>query len=74
MNKGRAPGATPEHRGEDRMFILKRDGEFVLRGTEFDIYKHIHRKHSFSVDWACAHEGYEIIPEGESDAENPQAE
>ena len=45
-----------------QQFILKRDGEEVARGNEFELLKHIHTRHSFSIDWAIAHEGYSVEP------------
>lgn len=43
-----------------KTYILKRDGEEVARGDEFELLKYMHRKHSFSMDWACKHEGYSV--------------
>jgi hypothetical protein len=43
------------------VYAVTRDG---VRLAEFrqllDAYHYIHNKHSFSVAWACAHEGYNI--------------
>ena len=43
---------------------LRRDGNLILTGTEQDCWQYIHSNHSFSVDWALAHEGYSIRPGG----------
>ena len=43
-------------------YVLTRDGEEVLRGTENAIWAWMHRNHSFSVDHALKYEGYRIAP------------
>ncbi len=40
--------------------VLKRDGAEVARGTEQQVWKHLHDNTSCSVDWALKHEGYSI--------------
>lgn len=45
------------------MLTLKRDGETVLKGDWFDVYKYIHTKHSYSTDYALKYEGYSVEEE-----------
>jgi hypothetical protein len=49
--------------------VLLRDGKEVARGTERDCLKYIHDNHSFSVQHALAHEGYELKDAEEEDDE-----
>jgi hypothetical protein len=46
------------------MITLKRDNKEVLKGDWFDVYKYIHKTHSFSTDHALKYEGY-TVEEGE---------
>ena len=43
-------------------YVLTRDGDYVLRGSQHAIAQHIHRNHCYSVDWAVKYEGYRIVP------------
>lgn len=43
-------------------YELLRDGNTVASGTVLDLTKYIHGHHSFSLDWAVKHEGYELRP------------
>lgn len=45
-------------------YILTLDGVNILRGTENDLWKYLHKAHSYSVSWALEFEGYAIIPQG----------
>lgn len=47
------------------MITLKRDGVEIIKGDWVDIYKYIHKTHSYSTDHALRYEGYSI-EEGES--------
>ena len=49
-------------------YVLKRDGSEVMRGTEQELWSHLHRIHGYSVEHALRYEGYSIEP---SRAENP---
>ena len=42
------------------MFILKRDGKEVTRGSEFALLDYIHNHHCFSMSHALAYEGYSV--------------
>jgi hypothetical protein len=42
------------------VIILKRDSVEVMRGSWTDIYRFIHRTHSYSTDHALRHEGYGV--------------
>ena len=42
-------------------YAVTRDGERLAEFRRLlDAYHYIHEKHSFSVAWACAHEGFDI--------------
>lgn len=43
-------------------YVLRRDGQEVMRGTEDEVWQWLHRNHSYSVDHALRHEGYSIEP------------
>ena len=45
-------------------YELTRDGKPVLRGTEGEIWRYLHRVHSGSVSHALKHEGYTITAAG----------
>lgn len=63
---GRDRGATAFdpwlERYVERLRVLRRDGEEVKRGTEAELFQYLHRTHSFSVQHALKHEGYELLP------------
>lgn len=42
------------------MFTLKRDGYTVCKGTMIELLQFIHRKHCYSLSWACQWEGYSV--------------
>ena len=42
------------------MITLKREGVEILRGDWLDVFKYIHKAHSYSVDYALTYGGYEI--------------
>jgi uncharacterized protein YkuJ len=42
-------------------YTLKHDGQVVATGTEGEILAYVHKHSNFSLDWACKHEGYELI-------------
>jgi len=44
------------------MFILSRDNKEVMKGSEIDILDYIHNNHCYSLDHACAFEGYSVKP------------
>ncbi len=44
------------------MFVLKRDGNEVKRGSEIALWDYIHDNHCYSVDHAIRYEGYTITP------------
>jgi len=46
--------------------IIYRDGVEVARIDALDVLAWFHKQHSFSMDWACRHEGYKVSYE-ESD-------
>lgn len=48
------------HASPSNTYVLLRDGEVILRGTEGDVWEHIHAHHSYSVSWAIAHEGFQV--------------
>lgn len=50
-----APGVT--------RYVLCRDGKEVMRGSAFEVLRHLHATHSYSLDWALKHEGYTMAPE-----------
>lgn len=43
-------------------YILRRDGQEVIRGSEQEIWQYIHRNHSYSINHALRYEGYSIAP------------
>lgn len=43
-------------------YVLTRDGQEIMRGTEEEIWRWIHRNHSYSIDHALRYEGYAIAP------------
>jgi hypothetical protein len=45
------------------MWILKRDGKEVVRGTELECMQYIHQNHCYSVDHAIKYEGYTLEEE-----------
>lgn len=47
---------------EAQLFVLQRDGAFVRRGTEQELWDWIHDHHGYSVHRALTHEGYTITP------------
>jgi len=49
---------------KEARLVLRRDGAEVMRGTEGEIWTHIHRNCPYSVSHACRYEGYSIEPEG----------
>ncbi len=69
-----APGGNvPLEPGKGKqMYELHRDGKFVMGGTEVEVWAYLLKHQSSSVAWACAYEGYAIIPreeDGEDKAE-----
>lgn len=46
------------------MYILRRDGREVIRGSAYDIYTYIHKTHSYSTSNACQYEGYTVEKDG----------
>lgn len=51
-----------------KRFVLKRDGNEVLRGTEVEVTRYVHKNHSYSLDHALRHEGYSLSPESPESA------
>lgn len=49
--------------GMAKLFVLKRDGKVVLRGSEIECMRYVHQTHGFSFAWALAYEGYTIETE-----------
>lgn len=49
-------------RSADGQYTLLRDGKQVLSGTEYEIWKYLHKTCSCSVDWALKYEGWSIAP------------
>jgi hypothetical protein len=49
-------------RSPSGQYVLSRDGKEVMRGTEDEVWRWIHKNHSFSIDYALRHEGYAIAP------------
>ena len=47
------------------MFILKRDGKEIMRGTELECWDYILKNTHASVSWAIKYEGYSIETDGE---------
>lgn len=43
-------------------YVLSRDGAEILRGTESEVWRWIHRNHSYSVAHALLFEGYAVLP------------
>jgi hypothetical protein len=44
------------------LYSLCLDGKEVFRGSESDVWKYLHRRHSFSVSEALTNQGYSIEP------------
>ena len=44
-------------------YILSRDGNEILRGSEWECWRWIHSTTTMSVDEALRHHGYTIVPE-----------
>lgn len=42
------------------LFELRRDGRYIMIGTEYECMNYIHRNHSYSMDHALRYEGYTI--------------
>lgn len=43
-------------------YVLTRDGQEIIRGTEEEIWRWMHRNHSYSINHALRYEGYAIAP------------
>ena len=46
-------------------YRLYRDGELIMTGTEFQLMRYVHSKHSFSFLHALKYEGYsweQVLP------------
>jgi hypothetical protein len=43
-------------------FVLHHDGVEVVRGTEDECVRYIHRNHSYSFDHAIKYEGFTLLP------------
>lgn len=43
-----------------RVYVLRRDGVEILRGSEYDCWHWIHSNQPYSVDWATRWEGFTI--------------
>lgn len=53
-------------------YVLTRDGEEVMRGTELETWRYIHWNHCYSVSYACQYAGYKITPEVEHEQATQQ--
>ena len=46
-------------------YELRHDGELVLVGTEGELWRYLHERHSSSVSWSLKYGGYAIrCPDG----------
>lgn len=52
----------PYTQSPSNQYILTRDGQELARGTEHEVWKYVHKNHSFSVERALLHEGFKIQP------------
>lgn len=50
-------------RSSSGQYVLERDGKEVMRGTEHEVWRHLHVSHGYSVSHALEHEGYAIRPD-----------
>jgi hypothetical protein len=41
-------------------YVIYKDGEKLFNGTEGEIYKFMHSRESFSMDYCCKYMGYKI--------------
>lgn len=45
---------------EPTIYVLSRDGAEVYRGTFLECMSCVHKRHSFSFEWAQQFEGYSL--------------
>ena len=53
----------PYDKSLNGQYILLRDGQEVIRGTEHETWVYLHQRHSFSVSEALLNQGYSMVPE-----------